>query len=228
MVNYSWFNEEKLLKIEIRDNGEPLVPIKQHASTILIDYSKTDFYKLKAAGFRRPVLRKRVAELLGAIQKRLPSNLTLVIRDAWRPIELQREIYESFVKKFRKRSPNFSKTQIKKEVDKFVADPDGRIPPGHTTGGAVDITLAYKASKRKIPMKTSKLSYEDNAKIFSPKLSKRLRKNRKILFNVMTKAGFANYPNEWWHYSYGDAYWAARTNRKTAFYDKVEKIKDES
>jgi D-alanyl-D-alanine dipeptidase len=38
------------------------------------------------------------------------------------------------------------------------------------------------------------------------------RENRKLLFDAMTKAGFINYPLEWWHYSFGDVHWAAYTN----------------
>jgi len=38
----------------------------------------------------------------------------------------------------------------------------------------------------------------------------------------MTVAGFVNYPTEWWHWSYGDRYWAYATHRSAAIYGPVE------
>lgn len=38
--------------------------------------------------------------------------------------------------------------------------------------------------------------------------TKRFVKNRRILYNVTIAAGFTNLPSEWWHYDYGDKFWA--------------------
>ena len=40
---------------------------------------------------------------------------------------------------------------------------------------------------------------------------------RELLINIMTKVGFVNYPLEWWHWSYGDRYWAA-VNKTESIY----------
>jgi hypothetical protein len=37
------------------------------------------------------------------------------------------------------------------------------------------------------------------------------KKNRRLLYHAMKKAGFTNYPSEWWHYDYGDTFWGALT-----------------
>jgi len=34
----------------------------------------------------------------------------------------------------------------------------------------------------------------------------------------MAAAGFVNYPSEWWHWSYGDRYWAFTTGPSHARY----------
>ena len=34
-----------------------------------------------------------------------------------------------------------------------------------------------------------------------------VRDNRRLLNTVMTQAGFANYPYEWWHYDWGTQMW---------------------
>ena len=50
------------------------------------------------------------------------------------------------------------------------------------------------------------------------------RRNMKVLYDAMTKAGFANYPLEWWHYSYGDRMWAAYSGKEECFYGPVVHI----
>lgn len=50
---------------------------------------------------------------------------------------------------------------------------------------------------------------------------KKRRENRRILFWAMKKAGIANYPGEWWHFSYGDQEWAANKNEPTALFGEV-------
>ena len=34
-------------------------------------------------------------------------------------------------------------------------------------------------------------------------------------------AGLVNYPTEWWHWSYGDRYWALMTGARAALYGPV-------
>lgn len=36
------------------------------------------------------------------------------------------------------------------------------------------------------------------------------RNNRRLLYWVMTQVGFASYEEEWWHFSYGDQFWAVK------------------
>jgi zinc D-Ala-D-Ala dipeptidase len=47
------------------------------------------------------------------------------------------------------------------------------------------------------------------------------RRHRDILASAMDTAGFVNYPAEWWHWSYGDRYWAFQTGRSTALYGSL-------
>ena len=50
------------------------------------------------------------------------------------------------------------------------------------------------------------------------------KENRALLIDVMEKAGFINYPTEWWHWSYGDKYWAFMTGASHALYSSQEEI----
>jgi D-alanyl-D-alanine dipeptidase len=43
---------------------------------------------------------------------------------------------------------------------------------------------------------------------------------RSLLAAVMQQAGFAQHPNEWWHFSHGDQLWAWRTGGQQAIYGR--------
>ena len=58
---------------------------------------------------------------------------------------------------------------------------------------------------------------------FNPKIKDQHKKNRLILFYALTSVGFVNLPTEWWHYSYGDQYWAIYNQKPYAIYNKIEK-----
>ena len=76
-----------------------------------------------------------------------------MIYDSWRPIEVQKFMFNrAFILECERLDIDASEKDIeqypivKKNVEKFWAYPssDNRCPPPHSTGGALDITLAYK------------------------------------------------------------------------------------
>ena len=52
-------------------------------------------------------------------------------------------------------------------------------------------------------------------------ISKEAQNNRKLLLTILEQQGFINYPNEWWHFSYGDRYWAYYQSDKQAIYGSI-------
>ena len=52
----------------------------------------------------------------------------------------------------------------------------------------------------------------------------RNRDARRFLALSMTLAGFAPHPLEWWHWSYGDQWWAAYYGKSTAVYGAAEQV----
>ena len=48
------------------------------------------------------------------------------------------------------------------------------------------------------------------------------RANRRLLGDALRGAGLVNYPTEWWHWSFGDRYWAATTGAPAAVYGPVD------
>jgi D-alanyl-D-alanine dipeptidase len=203
--------------IKIRECNEILVDIKKLCPDLIIDLGKQRMKKEKTA-----YLRKTVAEMICCAKKELPEGITFIIGDAWRPQYVQQEIMKKFIKRFSKKYPNLPKTKIVEEAEKYVAPANGKYASGHMTGGAVDLRLWKKG--RKVPMKSSKLIYQENAKSFQPKLPKYIQKNREIMFNALKKAGLSNCPREYWHWSYGDIWWAKRNKKKMAIYGVIKNI----
>src|SRR3989339_134113 len=203
--------------INIKECNEPLVNINKVCPNIIINLGKRRMKKEKTA-----YLRKTVAEMIWRAEKELPDGMTFIINDAWRPQYVQEEIKKWFIDRFSKKHPSWTTDKIIKEVEKYVAPSDGKNASGHMTGGAVDLRLWKNG--RKIPMKSSKLTYQENAKSFQPKLSKYIQQNRETMFASLKKAGLSNYPKEYWHWSYGDIWWAKRNKKKIAIYGVIKNI----
>jgi D-alanyl-D-alanine dipeptidase len=198
--------------IQIKDSHEPLVNIKKVCPSLIV--------KLHT-GEKKAYLRKSATKKLCQAKSYLPTGYTLIINDAWRSAKTQQKIYKRFLRHFTKKYPGWSNKKIKNEVKKFVAPFSGKRVSGHMTGGAIDLRL-YKNGKR-VPMWSSKLTYQENAQSIQPKLPAYMQKNRAIMFDALLQAGFANYRREFWHWSYGDLFWARKNNKKYALYGMIEK-----
>lgn len=197
----------KLKKIKIKDNGEPLVPLKKYCPKIFIEFwRKEDLAREKTLYARHTVVK-----MLKKAQDLLPEGITFKVRDAWRPLSSQQRNYFKAIEKNRKKHPRWPNSRLRREVNKLVFPPDAGIPPGHTTGAALDLTLCYK-NGHSLSMRSFQKRSENSAK-----------RNRELLKKIMESVGFLNYPAEWWHFSYGDISWAYRVNKKTAFYGGIKR-----
>lgn len=195
------------------DNKEPLVDVRKYCRGIKIALNKERLEKEKTAFVRRGVAQK-----LRKARKLLPKGMNFIIRDAWRPAYVQAKIFFWFFEQGEKLFPKFTKAQIRNAIENtYVAPWKGQEASGHMTGGALDIRV-IDARGRRIPMVTKKLSYAENAAPEHPNLPVYLKKNRMILRSAMTAAGFSNHHAEYWHWSYGDYYWAKRGGKKKTLY----------
>ena len=160
-------------------------------------------------------LRKTVYELLLKAQANLPDGYFLRIWDAWRPLSLQKELYESYrhdlISAFNLSS--LPEDEQNAFISKYIAIPSENpdYPPAHTTGGAVDLTLIDERGNE-LDMGTDFDDFSEKAATDYFEKSEfdcsTIQKNRRILKDAMTKAGFTNLPSEWWHYDYGNRNWA--------------------
>lgn len=184
----------------------------------LAEYFPTEFY-VESAYYRQGItgaakqcmVRLGVAKRLEKAMKLLPQSLTFKVFDAWRPIAVQAELYAQYRNCVQERHPNWSAAQIDAETAQFVSAPrwDMDFPAVHSTGGAIDLTLADKRTGLEADMGTAfdDFTPQSHTIAFEGADNERVRENRRLLYWVMTEAGFVNLPSEWWHYDYGDSFW---------------------
>ena len=204
----------------INDNGESLVDLRKYCPGVLLDLD-LDRKKIEKSAFAR----LGVAKKLNIAIRLLPPELTFKIADAWRPQYIQDKYFNWYTNFFARENPSWSKTKIIAKVKKFVHPSKGKYASGHLTGGALDLVLAYRKSGKRLPLKMTSLTFQENSLSKQTKLSKSIIRNRNIMFKVLEEAGFVNYSKEYWHWSYGDIYWAEKTNNRRAIYDIKKSFK---
>jgi len=206
--------DEKLITIPINDNGEKLVNLRNYCPKLIINIEPKRRTEQNLPNDTCYV-RETVASKLSIAQRALPRGFKLMIRDAYRPLKIQKRLYLNYYETVKHQNPNWTHVEIKRKTDKFVA-PIEIIPP-HSTGGAVDLTIV-DSDGNQLDMGTELYTFSIDTYTNSKHISKLAMNNRKMLISVMTKAGFINYPIEWWHWTYGDRYWAAVNKKEYSIY----------
>ena len=222
--------------IPIEDNEEKLIPIPSFFKFI----SPHPYYDLGAPYKRSKGIWKLREEVVKRLIKvndflKLRNNsVCLLIYDSWRPIEVQEFMFNrAFSLECKRLDINASVKDIerfplvKNKVEKFWAYPsfDERYPPPHSTGGALDITLADKYGN--IMDMGSDIDQMDEKS--NPNFYKHFENEEAIIWNnrrnllkeIMVKFEFVQHPNEWWHFSYGDQLWAWKNKKANALYGKI-------
>lgn len=201
----------EVLKIPIEENGEDMVTLFGH-SEIVIDTRKQgpgEYFKV----------RKTVLEKLLEAWKSLPPELRFLVVESFRPLSIQTRYFSGYSEELKKIHAEWSNERIYMEASKFVAPPE--IVPPHSTGGAIDLTLCDE-SGREVDMGTALNTDPEKSSnacfTGAENISSEAKANRKMLINSLSKVGFINYPTEWWHWSYGDRYWAYSTKAVVAIY----------
>lgn len=125
-----------------------------------------------------------IEPLQRAIKAAKNLGLKLKIFDGFRPIEVQKYMYNKF--------PSDNAT------GGFISSPDGGVIP-HCRGAAIDLTLC-DAAGNELDMGTDFDEFSELAFHNCEKISLEAQRNRLILLGIMTAAGFDFYSKEWWHY----------------------------
>ena len=73
---------------------------------------------------------------------------------------------------------------------------------GHSRGATVDLGLYDLVTGRPIDFGTRFDFMDERSATGFDLQDKQAKKNRQLLLKAMSKHGFVNYPQEWWHYTY--------------------------
>jgi D-alanyl-D-alanine dipeptidase len=198
-------------KVKVVENNDPLIDISQDTSLFFIPHLKKPIF-----------LRQEVYKRLLSASRSLPNGFFIKVHDAYRNLSDQKNSWLKRIDETKMLYPNLSEDEIIRKTRLKIANPFDDGYGGHQTGGAVDITLCNETG---VDLNLGTLIPEHNKKTKTKNkfLNKEEHKNRTLLLDVMTQAGFANYPVEWWHFCYGDKMWAAYTSKNKCMYGFIEK-----
>jgi len=212
--------------IPIEENHQPMIDLRQQ-SIIAVgpvpECPATEPYY--------SWLREGVYQRLLEAQRLLPAGLQLRLYEGYRSPQVQAQLFAQELARVNDRNPLLSAEEAWLEATRLVSAPtrpngDANTPP-HSTGAAVDLDIIDGAGQ---PLDFG-MAISDWQQV-EPKLclseteglSSRARQNRVLLHGVMTDAGFVDYPAEWWHFCWGDQYWAWRTGQRCAHFGAVTLI----
>jgi D-alanyl-D-alanine dipeptidase len=196
-------SDPRVVGIPLREIDEPVVD--------LLDLAPD------AVGLAR-LVRRGVRDRLLAAARTLPDGIGLKVVEGSRASGAQRAIIESYSERLRQDRPAATPEQILHLTSRHVA-PLQTAP--HVAGAAVDVTLVG-ADGRELWMGSAlDATPEQSAGACytgAPGLDATARAHRAMLVTALEATGLVNYPTEWWHWSYGDRYWAHVTGAEHAIY----------
>ena len=196
-------SDPRVAAVPVRECGEPLVPLPE------------------SFGPARALVRQSVAVRLAAAQTLLSGGLQLRVVEGHRSAAAQQAIIARYSAEVCAARPGVSPGDLDQLVSRFVA-PVGVAP--HVAGAAVDLTLV-DAHGEEVDLGTAIDATPEasgGACYFAAEdISRFARSHRRLLSYVLRHSGFVNYPTEWWHWSYGDRYWALLSGVDAALYGPV-------
>ncbi|GAA3837547.1 M15 family metallopeptidase [Sphaerisporangium flaviroseum] len=188
--------------------GEPLVDLRE-ISALRVDGR----YAAPQGDYAH--LRAGVVDRLVLAQTLLPSEYKFLVIEGYRPMALQTHIFEQCVERMRLQSPDAEEAELRRLASRFVSPPE--VAP-HVAGAAVDLTLSTVDGVEL--WMGSKVNDTDTPACFTAAhdIGADARLRRDLMGQALNGAGLVNYPTEWWHWSYGDRYWAYSTGAAAARY----------
>lgn len=204
--------DPRVRAVPVRECGEPLVDCR---GRMRVDTRRAD----PAGHFAH--LRAGVAERLERAEKLLPDGWRWLLVEGYRPPALQREIFDGYAATPRKLDPDADEERIRTAASRWCAPAE---TAGHVAGAAIDLTVCTRDGAE-IDMGSPEAATPEESGgaccTHAPGLPERARENRALMIEALSSVGMVNYPTEWWHWSYGDRYWAWSTTAPTAAYGPV-------
>ncbi|WP_052488930.1 M15 family metallopeptidase [Streptomyces sp. 150FB] len=211
-------SDPRVAALPVHECGEPLVEVGTLPG-IRLDPRERD-----AAGAYGRV-RRGVGERLCLAARQLPDGIGIAVVEGHRePAEQARRFarYENQLLASGSVAPGDA-AELRLRTSVFVSPVE--VAP-HCAGAAVDVTLVgpdgYELDMGGA-VNGHRTGDEASCPMAAGGLSATARRNRALLAEVLgaAGAGLVNYPTEWWHWSYGDRYWALMTGAPAAVYGPV-------
>ncbi len=201
------------MTILLSDPQVRAVPVAETGeSLVLLDGDLSPFGAL---------VRASLAERLRAADAVLPRGVRLRVVEGYRPLTAQRAIVASYAAEVRAHHPDADAAELEVLTSRFVSPVD--VAP-HVAGAAVDLTLVDVCGDQ-LDLGTvidATPEQSDGRCYFAADgIGADARAHRDLLARVLTAQGLVNYPTEWWHWSFGDRYWALMTGSGHALYGPV-------
>jgi D-alanyl-D-alanine dipeptidase len=216
--------DSRIIAIPIKENSDPLVNMTEQKGIVYGPSpeipNNTDYTKM----------RRSVFEKLLQAQTLLPKGLSFCLYEGYRSLNLQKMLYENRSKLIQGLYPLWDKDAVFDETIKMVSpivnkDGSQNVPP-HSTGAAVDVYLLDQDGNAiDMGIHPEDWMKDEDGSISvtnSSRITTEAQKNRAIMSHVLTQVGFINYPTEYWHWSYGDRYWAYFKNQPYAHYGTIK------
>ncbi|CUR58080.1 Peptidase M15D vanX D-ala-D-ala dipeptidase [metagenome] len=166
-------------------------------------------------------VRRGLAERLTRAQLALPLGIALRVVEGHRSVADQRAIIAAYSAEVCAAHPGISPEDLHRLTSRFVSPVD--VAP-HVAGAAVDLTLVDACGDELdlgTPIDATPEQSGGACYFAASGISADARAHRDLLARVLTGAGLVNYPTEWWHWSFGDRYWALTTGADCAPYGPV-------
>lgn len=206
--------DPQIADLPVQESGEPLVDLRERARLLVAP-------RPAWTGPHWCFVRASLAARLERAANALPSGIRLLIVEGYRDPARQRASFEAYASGLREADPHLPEATIHRLASRYIAPPE--VAP-HGAGAAVDLTLA-DADGTPLDLGTDiDATPEESAGacFTAAAIAAPARENRDLLITALTGAGLVNYPTEWWHWSYGDRYWAWRTGATAALFGPIE------
>lgn len=199
-------DDPRITSIPVVDLGDPVVDLGDLAPT--------------AVGASR-LVRGGLASRLRIADGKLPDGIRIRVVEGCRSLSAQRAIIDGYASRLRVEQPDLEQLELDQLVSRHVAPPENAP---HVAGAAVDLTLVgcdgrdlwMGSALDATPEESDGACFTD-----ATALDTYAQANRALLITTLESVGLVNYPTEWWHWSYGDRYWAYVARAPHALYDAL-------
>lgn len=203
------------VELSMSDPAVAAVPVRENSDPLVVLGPKF--------GPARARVRREVARRLVLARDGLPTGISLRVVEGYREASVQRAIIARYSAEVRRAYPYADDELLLHLTSRFVA-PLAVAP--HVSGSAVDVTLV-DARGRELDLGTpidATPEQSDGRCATAAEVPGTARRNRELLGDVLAAAGLVNYPTEWWHWSFGDRYWAAVTGAEFALHGPLDGV----